>query len=310
VKKFIVALKRLGPYFISGVFLVFAILYFDVDWSKISLPKSWLHFSVSLVLSFFVYSLQAFRWKFIIDALVIDNVPGIKTFFKFILVGTFWSTILPSALMGDVLKGGLLGARYKQKKIYVSAILLAKVMGLGSLFLICVSFSYNILAQNQLIILFSIFAFFLFLFLLLRNRIFKLFLNKIGITNEHLSLRQLCIIFINSLTIQFMGIASFYFLLCAFGAQINLWQVLSIYPLVSIVSLLPISIGGIGVREGTAIALFTHFTQIRSDIIFQASISIVFISISYGFIGVFGNVMFNFLQNVFFKNSSSSIFKN
>jgi uncharacterized membrane protein YbhN (UPF0104 family) len=107
-----------------------------------------------------------------------------------------------------------------------------------------------------------------------------------------------------------MGIASFYFLLCAFGAQINLWQVLSIYPLVSIVSLLPISIGGIGVREGTAIALFTHFTQIRSDIIFQASISIVFISISYGFIGVFGNVMFNFLQNVFFKNSSSSIFKN
>ena len=75
-----------------------------------------------------------------------------------------------------------------------------------------------------------------------------------------------------SLTMNLISFVQFYILLRAFSPMAQI-QVLFMVPLVVLMTVLPITFGGIGVREGTALVLFTPFLVSA-----EAAVSVAFLS--------------------------------
>jgi hypothetical protein len=73
--------------------------------------------------------------------------------------------------------------------------------------------------------------------------------------------RQLCVFLASSLLAELLSIVAVYFCLSSFGA-ISLPLVLALTPVVMLNNLLPITPGGLGVREGLAVLMFAQVWQV------------------------------------------------
>jgi len=275
-----------------------------------------------LVMAVFFYFLgitgMVFRWGILLKAQGIY----INRFFllQSVMIGFFYNNILPTSVGGDVYRVYDLG---KNKNIAatktVSTVVLERSMGgiTGVIFLLF-SFifgMYALLSLNMVISLIIVFVFMVLLLAILINpyffkvdvlfekfRLLKKIRPKvrsfreivIGYKDKKL---HLLICFTYSLAIQLFIIASYWLVSNSQDLGIGFSAFLFIVPFTSLVASIPITIGGIGLRENALAFLVATFGAAESQ---SALFSFIVLFIIL-FNAVLGGLVY-LIKNIFYKS--------
>ena len=166
-----------------------------------------------------------------------------KSNLKLYLLGMFYNLFLPGGIGGDAYKGYLIKKKFeiKTKKV-VSILVLDRLSGLLLLFvyacLLALMIQNDTLQNFKVLFVIALLAS-IFIFWMVHRLIFHdmlpIFWNS----------------FIHSALVQLAQLGSAFFILKSLGIQMDTLSYLFIFLLSSIVSVLPLTIGGIGSREVT-----------------------------------------------------------
>ena len=239
---------------------------FKIDYSTLGLldDSILIYFIASLLISFLSLFIMSVRWKIIIEnnSFIRANVIDL---YGFNFIGNFFSIFLPGSIGGDASRIYNSGKKYNiELKSAALFVLTERVMGLLGVILI---FSFASIMASEAHLPSEIdkmpyfFLFSLAIFAIFKNKIIK---NKIYLINNKKFFVLICF----SVIAQFGDILIVSVLSDYFNIPITILQLMIIMPLIYIASILPISIGGLGVREGAMATLFALFG-------FEPSISVV-----------------------------------
>jgi len=227
--------------FIKTAFIIFA---FFIIFQKIdinSLKKIELQNPLYLFIAFIVFNLSQ-----IISALRIHTYlkqinisPSFKKQLMLYYVGMFYNTLLPGGIGGDAYKAYKFEKSYNQgyKKI-IKALLIDRISGLFAIFLLI-----------AILLIFSSFKNFIFLSAFLIFTPFILFfIHKFFFVEFK---KEFLKAFLYSLIIQILQAIAFICILLSLGFYSHLIDFAILFFISSVISVIPISIGGVGLRELT-----------------------------------------------------------
>jgi len=242
------------------IFAAFFIIYNKIDFNQLKNITIENYYFIFLAFLFFNLSqiFSAIRLKN-----YLENI-GISTSKKFQIalyyIGMLYNNILPGGIGGDGYKIYLFEKKFKKgyKKIF-QAMLIDRIAGAFAILTLIGFFS------NFIFLIFAP----IFLFLL-QDYFFKEF-SKIN--------------FLYSIIIQLLQGISFVFILFALGESKNLLNYLTIFYISSLVSVIPISVGGVGLRELSFLYL-ANFFNINSTFGIVASFLFFIISLLSSLIGI------------------------
>lgn len=263
--------------FFSLIFLGF--LFWKTDLSKfyeIFRTLDVTLYLASLVSYALLFIPLSYRWQLLLQVLGI-RVPMTRLFTTY-LVGVFFNNFLPTAIGGDLVRGMDL-YRFTQKgKEAAVSVMAERFLGLAGLLVIAVTalgFTYSSLQDPLLVwlILITAFGFLIILwglstptiFILTARGLQRLKLQWFGqkllkipeaITLYKSSPRTLIFSAVLSTLIQALGVIIYYVLSLSLHLKIPLAYLFLFFPVISIVSMAPVSLGGLGIREGMAVYLF------------------------------------------------------
>jgi uncharacterized protein (TIRG00374 family) len=247
------------------------------------------------------FILLSTRWWILYKAQ--DDKNSCTKAFKGYYFGLFFNNFLPTGMGGDVVRIIYLRKFGFATPLLISSTLLDRVIGLFSILLmglIAIAISPKIAVSDSYyvgLVIFSLVAVmsialastsrckdFVHRFILksASNRILvalKSFLETINRyrNNRQQLLSAVCI----SLLAQHLVIISYFMIGISLGIDLAFYLYYTIIPIVFITSSLPISIGGLGVREGTLVALFTMYgTTTESAIALSLVYFLVLLSIT------------------------------
>lgn len=236
--------------------------------------SGWLY---GVVLGMFLVNqfLTALRWKILLK--VVNVQIPLLALYKVVLYGQVLSRILPSTIGGDTARiGYLLAGQPDQKSESVSATLMDRVLGLFALMtivLITLPFAGVLDGKSAgwlflslgLVLGISLYLVYGHLgWLISFVKSWKILQTRLGLrikkwVKTFLKYREnkagLAVTFILSLVIQVILVLGQYLTFIALGVQVPLKQLFVAIPLVSLITVLPISLGGLGLREASLAAL-------------------------------------------------------
>lgn len=208
-------------------------------------------------------ALQALRWKLLLK----DPAIPYQECYAFIGVGSSLAMVAPSSLLADGAVGYWLGKRQQGVLRALSALLAARVLGAaaGVILLLAALPSHlwvfrelrlegtsrRALAALVLVLLLAAGA---ALARRYRNKLAQLVDRALPILKDPLSLG---IAMALSLGVQLVQISTHWIAYRAIGAPIAYSDLLFFLPLITLLGMVPISLGGMGVREGLGIFFFT-----------------------------------------------------
>ena len=220
--------------------------------------------------------LMAWRWQLLL------NTKGYRypldTLLKLYFIGFFFNNLLPTAIGGDVARAVKLSGHKIAKRTAVSSILMERLLGLPALLLIS-SASYlichnDIALQNNIMKMTGKFVFVAGLAGLPIFLIPTFFRNYFIRLHPSLNILQKLVTVLNefadywikpfnllvALTItticQLCGVVSVYLVSLSIGQEIPFVYFSFLLPIIWLAIMLPISISGLGVREGLFLFLF------------------------------------------------------
>lgn len=229
-----------------------------------------------ILLYLFAQFISTWRWK-----LLLPGTLRIKKLFPLYMIGSFFNTILPGLIGGDAVKAFYLYQVTGRGSLTLSSIFMDRYLGFVMLTVICTiafPFGYSYFQNSPVawilpfIVLSFIIASLLFFGLRLGKRIkilsefydyFHSYRNQKGIIVKALLI---------SAFVQFSGILAVYILALGIGEHVPFLACLIFLPLIIMFAALPISISGIGIREG-AFVLFFGLIGIRPDVATAISLS-------------------------------------
>ena len=289
---------------ISGLLLFFLFKLAVVE----KIAQAFSHIAPAYLLLFFILyflgaSLQALRWKYLLQAWDIQQKFG--TLFRWIIMGQFLNNFFPGGLGGDAFRW-YAGSRDTDKLENVAAtVFYERVLSYGALvtlglisLILRADFSRDRLFW---LMLGSIFLALVSLFAVLSlpvlgnlvTRIVQHFpwLQKTGITNWlesfrfriHQPLMLLGILAI-SFSIQFLDVFSYQVIANALGLPIKLSDLFLFVPLLYLAVLLPITLNGIGVRE-TVFVFFSAWWGISQPDAVAFSLTVFTLNLAGSLIG-------------------------
>jgi glycosyltransferase 2 family protein len=233
-------------------------------------------FLVSLFAYVLLYIPLSYRWKLLLKVLGIE-VP-IGRLLKTYLTGVFFNSFFPTTVGGDVVRGYDL-YRFTQKwKETAVSVIVERFLGFTALIaiaMVSLAFTFSSLRDpvitwvilgaalvyvTTLMVLFSPPIYILFNKIIQKSK-FKDFGPKLLQIPEaislyksaHIALIQLLFL---SVFLQTLVILIYYVLCHSLHLAIPLGYVFLFFPVINLVSMIPISLGGLGVREGISIYLF------------------------------------------------------
>lgn len=246
------------------------------NWNRTTL--SWL-----LLLIFFTFLsmiIQANRWK----GLLLEEGKKIRfrTFYAYIAIGYFFTAFLPGGFGGDVIKTLAFGKRFRQTSNSVAAILISRIQGLLMLFLlffiflpwVCshysVSTSYILGMLVALLLTVAILAFCCFSdkirplkFISNRLTFVSKLQNSLVVYRNHK--KQFFLSLLDSLWLQLLVFATSYGYLKSVGISLDFRLVIVFSAITIIITMLPISLNGIGVREWISISLYSGIAGLPAE---------------------------------------------
>ncbi|MFA5357267.1 MAG: lysylphosphatidylglycerol synthase transmembrane domain-containing protein [Candidatus Omnitrophota bacterium] len=255
------------------------------------------------------YSLCVLRWDMLLKAAHI-HLP----FGRVIISsagGLFFSLFLPSTIGGDLVRSIDLAVHTKKSHEVVATVLLDRLSGYIGLVLIAilaVIFGWDLVHDNAstLISVAVISVILAVLLLVLFNSFIYSKINKLlhspgagrirgfikDLHREVHIFRHHKVIVVNnlllSLLIQAIAPVTFYIIALALGVKINMIYFFIFIPVIGAITLLPISLGGLGLRDATTIFFFAK-AGVGKDLAFAMSlVSFSFILI----IGVLGGILY------------------
>lgn len=289
---------------ITLVLLIFLFRRVDVVnvWQTIKTLEPTL-FLLAFLLYLVIIVLIFWRWKMLLDALHL-KVKRRRVFIS-MLGSHFFNLLLPSTIGGDVVRSFDLFGHTQQGARVVASVLLDRLSGFAGLvilstagFLICHKF-FDISVFMPILILFVLVVLASFFFL---NKSFvPRFLNFLGkfikgpIVPKLISLHESLSFFaaykkilIENVAVSIAGhllfSLIFYILAFAMGIKVNAIYFIIFVPIVSAVSTLPISIGGLGLRDVTTVYFFSKI-GIEKSAAFSMSLIAFFFMVVIGAIG-------------------------
>jgi uncharacterized protein (TIRG00374 family) len=231
--------------------------------------------------------LSAYRWQFFLTAKGIQ-VP-LQTLFSFYMVGMFLNNFLPGAVGGDVVKSYHLYRYTRQGQYAVLSVFLERFMGLVGLSILSVvalaiwfqhlqSFAVLTVVGGTALFLTTGVLFFWWpplsgtvlraVAALLPARIAGKVQSLHAALASYRDHRQtLAITVVLSVAIQVLYACYFALISRALGIPISVHYFLLFLPLVTLVTTIPISIGGLGVREALMIWLFGEVGVAPADVL-------------------------------------------
>jgi len=225
---------------------------------------------LSVALTPVLVLVSAWKWQVILRALKI-KVSVFKCFWLYV-VGYFFNTVLPTNVGGDVVRAHALGKSTGKRAEAFSSVFVERFTGLSVLLLMAiVAFSLAIqkLANQWLSIalLVCLLGYLGILVAVLNHKVLDWFLAHLRIKPLHsillklqkfqratLSLknekRAFAFAMFMSFLFYFFAVLNVYVSALAFQAKISFADALIITPIVMVITMIPLSIGGIGLAEG------------------------------------------------------------
>ena len=239
-----------------------------------------------LVAATLVMAIQANRWKGL--SVQGPEIP-FKTYYAYTAMGYFFNNLLPTGFGGDAVKSLAFGKKFNQTSQSVSAVLLARIQGLLALFLcffIALPFALSKaeipLSYTAIMTVASLACIIFILLCLFSDKlpIPQFISNKfsfIGKLQNSLSIyrkhkKQILLSSLDSLWLQLLTLFIAYAYFRAVGVNIDISILVVFTSITIVISMVPISLNGIGVREGTQVALFTGILGIPAPVVLSAGL--------------------------------------
>ncbi|MEK6567887.1 MAG: lysylphosphatidylglycerol synthase transmembrane domain-containing protein [Candidatus Omnitrophota bacterium] len=276
------------------------------------------YFALALGIFLILTIMVFFRWKMLLDAHKVD-VPLIRALNSF-SGGLFLNLFTPSTIGGDLSRSIDLGAHTKRYGVIAATVLLDRLSGFAGLVTVAIV---SLIFGHRLIDDFSVYATVFSMALLLSGVFLVLFNRKIydrlnrSVSNPSTSLgispkreqgakkgklwdnfkklhseiyffRQhrgiLCANFIYSIIIQTGASVFSYFILRSLNTRINLLYPLVFNPVITVITTIPISISGLGLRDASSIFFYSK-AGVAKDIALAQSLLNFAVIVTLGLIG-------------------------
>ncbi|MCK4321146.1 flippase-like domain-containing protein [candidate division WOR-3 bacterium] len=276
------------------------------------------NFCFSIILFFIYYGFFSLRWKFLLRSQ--DIKLGFTFSYLYMLIAFFFNNFLPSGLGMDVIRSGYAGGRKDFEKAF-GASLMERILGMVGM--MCI----GIFAIFSLRIEFIRLAILYLLLIVLIGGVYSLL---VSLKLEWLKKKLLSIKFLNigesirvfyhafkvyskkwrvivigigySLLVQMMIICINFFLAMSLSIDISFISLIAYIPLITIISLIPITINGLGMRESAYVFLFSSYGIARGEAL---SLSLVFFAASV-IASVIGGIVFIFIRRSAHKRKFDS----
>lgn len=252
----------------------------------------------------FVHIFSFLRWQMLLKTTGI-SIP-LKKLISSFCGGIFFSIFLPSTIGGDLVRTADLAVHTQKAKQVIATVFLDRLSGyIGLVFvaLLAILLGGELISDKIVLFSFAIIITLLVIILLLLFNSFiyariTRFLSVPGAGKIREMIRDMhreIHIFRNhkkmiignlalSLLIQVIFPVSVYFIGFSLGIKINIIYFLIFLPIIGAITLLPISIGGLGLREGLYVVYFAKAGVIKQLALAMSLLSFSFI-VFYGAIG-------------------------
>jgi len=265
---------------------------------------------LSLSTHIFGIWITAVRWKTLLDTQKAGL--GARTLIVSVLIGFFFNNFLPTAIGGDVFraydasKKGKIALGTSASIILVerfSGIVCAGVYAIAALFL-----GFTAIGNQSVIIPVVIFFVLsiILAFLIINPSVlkfgrlfdrFRIFRNlKEKLSDVYRTLRSfkeykmaLVKILIYSFLLQFAVILNFYFAARALGIDLSLTSFIFMVPVITVITMLPISIGGMGLRENSLVFIMVALGAAND----KAALCSLLIFTMLIIVGIIGGITYN-----------------
>jgi len=224
--------------------------------------------------------MMALRWKIIISAVKINS--NIKYLYITYIKASFYNIFFPGAIGGDIIRTRAITQKYDLSiKKATTITVIERLSGLYVLFIIgsigLLYFNPPLKILNLINITYLKYILFLLILLI---PLFKILLNQRIKLEYKIILPTLVLSLIGQL-----GDITIAWLFCKnLNIDLSYIELLTVMPVVYFVTVLPISLGGIGVREGVFVAILSLYS-INNSTSILISFLMYFIKILIGIIG-------------------------
>lgn len=259
---------------------------------------------IGFAIYFLVYLFGFFRWRMLLKAAGFDI--SLKRLVSSFSSGVFFSIFLPSTIGGDLVRAVDLAGHTKKAKEVIATVFLDRFSGYIGLVLVIIP---SLLLGRNLVLDKVVFTSVSVIVILLVVILLILFNNSIysGISRFltapnagkiretikdmhreiHIFRNHKKMILLNlavSFLIQALCPVCVYFIGLSLGIKINFIYFLVFLPIISAITLLPIAIGGLGLREGLFVVYFAKAGVIKQLALAMSLLSFSFV-VFYGAIG-------------------------
>jgi uncharacterized protein (TIRG00374 family) len=309
--------KRYLSFFLKVFFSfgIVAFMLFSVDFDKLKASLSGINlgwYILSLLLYVSIQPIRSFRWGLLLWKREID--VSFWRLLSLYFVGLFFSTFLPTLVGGDVVRGYYLFRHTEAKSKAVASIFLDRFSGVYALAImsfIAGAISFGRFAEQKvflavclsalvLLALFSVIFWSRSLHLLLlpfqRYNPLKIrekgerFIEDISAYRPERGL--LALILVLSILFNAMIIMMVYWLSLSLGWDVSLIDFFVFIPMVTLISMFPLALSGLGAREGS-MAFFMAFVGIPLHE--SLSLSALWFSLTL-ILGFIGGVFYLFMR--------------
>lgn len=262
--------------------LLFVFYQFEVDLDRLFLDISNENYVLlDLLIPLFILPIvSARRWNVFLEQINIKErtLPLIKIGW----ISIFQGLILPSSQGQDLFRIYYIEKRHPDKRGAAgSTVVIERLMGFIILCLLCMAFSYynySVFNQKEFILIISLVSLFVFtIAVLISNKRLQAYAEKktvpFGFLQKGFSYLSRMhrtisyfpynrIIFSSVFLIllfQMSTITSVYLVFKAYGIDIPLYVHIAVYPVITILSMIPVTISGLGIREGFFVYFYAQF---------------------------------------------------
>lgn len=233
--------------------------------------------------------MSTLRWK-----LLLPGVTGIKKLFSLYMIGAFFNMILPGIVGGDAVKGFYLYKATGRGATALASIFMDRYFGFTALIMLGMiaypfGFGYFHGSRIEWLLPIVVLSFFLGSFVIFSLRLGKRIRILSDFYNYFYEYRNqrgiIAKVILLSVVVQMSGIIAVYILTRGLGQNPPFVAYMIFLPLIVLFTTLPISISGIGVREG-AFVFFLGLLGIKPEVAAAISFSWFIAMITGGLIGL------------------------
>lgn len=275
-------LKELLKVIVTGSLLFYLFRKVDVNEIIASLKNIDLIYIIIPIVLFFVYYLFfSLRWRYLLNSQDIKVTPTRS--YLYIHIAFFFNNFLPSGIGMDAVRAGYAGGKDKFEKAF-GASLMERVLGMAGMMTIGLFAFFS--GKMQFIrlsfiylglILFIGVVYYLFVSIRsnwLREKILNIKFLNIGesIREFYRSIKlyrnRRRVIFTGigySILVQMAIILINYFLAEGLSIDIGIMPLIAFIPIITVISLIPVTVNGLGMREYAYVFFFTTIGIQRSD---------------------------------------------